>query len=112
MKKLPSECDEWCPYRACFHPGKDKGVYNPGRGYTYHKKPIPCCMTRLRGGCPNGPVDEQHTVQRPPPNFLRLVKQTRERLANIKMSKKVREELEQLLRALVEAQRYLDLYQG
>lgn len=110
MKKLPSECDEWCPYRDCFHLGEDKGTYNPGRGYIYNKNPIPCCMTRLRWGCPNGPVNEQHEVQRPLPNFLRLVKQTREWLEKARMSKKVREELERTLRALEQAQRYLDIY--
>lgn len=110
MKKLPSECDEWCPYRGCFSPGEDKGTYNPGRGYTYYKKPIPCCMTRLRWGCPDGPVDKHHIVQRPAPNFSELVEQIQKRLETMKMSKKVREELELLLRALKEAQRYLNLY--
>jgi hypothetical protein len=34
-------------------PGEDKGTFSQGQGYTsYHKVPIPVCMTRHMHGCP------------------------------------------------------------
>ena len=44
-------------------PGENKGTYVQGQGYTsYHKTPIPLCMTRERCGCPH-PLPEPDPEQ-------------------------------------------------
>lgn len=92
MASLPSECDALCPRRACFRPGEDKGTYVQGRGYTsYHKQPIPCCMTRLLHGCPHS------NDARVWPNWKEDAEDFGNRIAQAKCSVKVRKLLREIL---------------
>jgi len=65
-KMLVDVADEECHMRPCFQLGFDKGYFTKGRGYTsYHKKPIPVCMTRHLHGCPeNSRCPQCNTVSR------------------------------------------------
>jgi hypothetical protein len=64
------ECGPLAWWRACHGPGRNKGSFTPGRGYTsYHKKEIPVCGTRYHHGCPTGsliPQDDGTRLSRQP----------------------------------------------
>jgi len=83
--KLPPECDALCEWRVCLQPGENKGTYNQGVGYTsYYTTPQPCCMTRLLGGCPDGPIGG-----RPAPDTAKMVKDLRGQVGEYTCTKKV-----------------------
>ncbi len=93
FSKLPPECDQWCRWRWCLHPGEDKGTFAPGRGYTsYHKTPRPVCMTRHLHGCPAGPLGG-----RPMPDMDKLIPHLETVVRDAKASKKLKAEIARML---------------
>ena len=105
-QKMPQECDTLCPYRSCYFPGENKGILTPGRGYThYFEKPIPCCMTRLRHGCPSGPPDGDRAT-RPAPDWTVAAEELTKDLDGARVSQKVWRLINTLLSLLRAAGRY------
>ncbi len=51
---MPPECDALCRFRTCYQKSENKGVFQPGRGYTsYHTDFHPVCNHRHLHGCPD-----------------------------------------------------------
>ena len=97
--ELPSECDELCRYRTCFHPGENKGTFSAGRGYTsYHAKPILVCVYRMNHGCPSIEINGEWT--RPLPDVKRLLADMETDVDGAKCTQRVRRLLRKLHRSL------------
>jgi len=56
VKKLVSVCDKDCPWRPCYWPRSDPGVFTQGVGYRTRNpghEPEWLCGNREIRGCPN-----------------------------------------------------------